>query len=193
MVADTSKRKMWDDGAHGDAVANDSIYSVQFTYTTANTLGKISKFGIGGSDNETGFGLNHLDNIDDTNPTYTLNVQWGSINPVFYNRWDYDLKKPIYTGVSDLAGVPQVFALSQNYPNPFNPSTKIEFSIPVQSKVELVVYNVLGQQVATLVNETLNAGGHRASFDASRLASGMYLYRLTAGQFTSVKKMMLLK
>ena len=193
MVTDTSKRKMWDDGTHGDAVAGDSIYSVQFSYTTANNIGAVTKFGIQGSDNETAFGLNHLDNIDDSGPTTTVLVQWGSINPTKYNRWNYDTHSPITTLVTNRPGVPQVFALQQNYPNPFNPTTKIAFSVPSQMKVELVVYNVLGQKVATLVNETLSAGGHEVPFDASRLASGMYLYRITAGQFMSVKKMMLLK
>jgi hypothetical protein len=193
MVADTNKRKMWDDGTHGDAVAGDSIYSVQFSYTTANNIGAVTKFGIQGSDNETAFGLNHLDNIDDSGPTTTVLVQWGSINPTKYNRWNYDTHSPITTLVTNRPGVPQVFALQQNYPNPFNPTTKIAFSVPSQMKVELVVYNVLGQKVATLVNETLSAGGHEVPFDASRLASGMYLYRITAGQFMSVKKMMLLK
>jgi hypothetical protein len=193
MVADTNKRKMCDDGTHGDAVAGDSIYSVQFSYTTANNIGAVTKFGIQGSDNETAFGLNHLDNIDDSGPTTTVLVQWGSINPTKYNRWNYDTHSPITTLVTNRPGVPQVFALQQNYPNPFNPTTKIAFSVPSQMKVELVVYNVLGQKVATLVNETLSAGGHEVPFDASRLASGMYLYRITAGQFMSVKKMMLLK
>jgi len=193
MVTDTNKRKMWDDGTHGDAVAGDSIYTVQFTYTTANNIGAVSKFGIRGGDNETAFGLNHLDNLDDSGPTSTVAVQWGSINPNKYNRWNYDTHKPVYTLVIDRPSLPQVFTLQQNYPNPFNPSTKIAFSIPSQAKVELVVYNLLGQKVATLVNESLNAGGHEVTFDASHLASGMYLYRITAGQFTSVKKMLLLK
>jgi len=193
MVSDTSKRKLWDDGTHGDAVAGDSIYSAQFNFTTADNIGAVTKYGIQGSDNETAFGLNHLDNIDDSGPTTTVLVQWGSINPYKYNRWNYDTHTPITTLVVSRPGVPQVFALQQNYPNPFNPATKIAFSVPSQMKVELVVYNILGQKVATLVNETLSAGGHEVSFDASRLASGMYLYRITAGQFTSVKKMMLLK
>ncbi len=89
--------------------------------------------------------------------------------------------------------VAAVFGLAQNYPNPFNPSTKIEFSIPAQSRVQLKVFNMLGQEVATLVNGTLPAGSHSAVFDARDLASGLYLYRLTAGSFTSVRKMLLLK
>ena len=89
--------------------------------------------------------------------------------------------------------VATTFELSQNYPNPFNPSTLIQFSLPQQSTVQLKVYNTLGQLVATLVNGSLTAGVHSVTFDARSLASGLYIYRLTAGNFTSVKKMMLLK
>ena len=92
-----------------------------------------------------------------------------------------------------VASLATVFTLAQNYPNPFNPSTQIDFSIPQQSNVQLKVYNTLGQLVATLVNGNLSAGMHSVNFDARNLASGLYIYRLSAGNFTSVKKMMLLK
>jgi TctA family transporter len=85
------------------------------------------------------------------------------------------------------------FRLNQNYPNPFNPSTKIDFSIPKASNVEMKVYNVLGQVLATLVNAPLAAGNHTVTFDAQNLASGVYFYSIKAGEFSSVKKMMLLK
>ncbi len=89
--------------------------------------------------------------------------------------------------------VPMKFSLAQNYPNPFNPSTRIQFSISKQANVELKVYNVLGQVVATLINGTMTAGQHEITFDARNLASGIYFYRLTAGDLSSVKKMVLLK
>ena len=95
--------------------------------------------------------------------------------------------------VTTSPGTPEKYALSQNYPNPFNPSTKIDFSLPRSSNVELKVYNVLGQVVATLLNTQLSAGNHTVTFDAQNLASGIYFYSLRAGEFTSVKKMMLLK
>ena len=90
-------------------------------------------------------------------------------------------------------GIVTVFNLAQNYPNPFNPSTKINFSLPQQSTVQLKVFNTLGQEVATLVNGSLSAGIHSVDFDGRNCASGLYFYRITAGNFTSVKKMMLLK
>jgi hypothetical protein len=93
---------------------------------------------------------------------------------------------------------PAVFALDQNYPNPFNPSTKISFQLKVDSKVSLKVFDVLGQEVATLVNTNLVAGGHSIDFDASSLHSGVYLYRIEASgndgsNFVDVKKMILTK
>jgi hypothetical protein len=85
------------------------------------------------------------------------------------------------------------FTLDQNYPNPFNPSTRINYSLAERSPVSLKVYDMLGNEVATLVNTTQDAGSHNINFDASSLASGLYIYTLNAGDFTSSKKMMLLK
>ncbi len=89
--------------------------------------------------------------------------------------------------------VPNKFALMQNYPNPFNPTTVIDFALPKQSDVRISVYNVIGEKVAELVNTKMVAGYHSVNFDATNLASGMYIYRIKANEFSSVKKMMLLK
>jgi hypothetical protein len=85
------------------------------------------------------------------------------------------------------------FKLSQNYPNPFNPTTNISFNLPQASDVSLTIYNVIGQRVAVLANEVLQSGAHTYNFDASSLASGMYLYRLQTENFSTTKKMMLIK
>ncbi|MFH1214183.1 MAG: choice-of-anchor X domain-containing protein, partial [Candidatus Neomarinimicrobiota bacterium] len=112
-LAGDVNRKMYDDGTNGDATANDTIYTVVYSFTTSQRVGQEFKFGIGGGDNESGYGLNHIENIDDTNPTYTMQVQWGSINPKFYSAWDYDNRQPA-NGVKDEA-LPIVtrFALEQ--------------------------------------------------------------------------------
>ena len=89
--------------------------------------------------------------------------------------------------------IPTEFALKQNYPNPFNPTTVINFSIPRSSNVTLKVYDMLGREVATLVNETKQGGNYKVSFNASQLASGVYVYTLKAGNFIASKKMMLMK
>ena len=81
----------------------------------------------------------------------------------------------------------------ENYPNPFNPSTMIRYALPVGSHVTIKIYDALGREVSTLVNEDESAGYHKVVFDASRLASGVYFYRITAGSYTSVKKLMLVK
>lgn len=90
-------------------------------------------------------------------------------------------------------GTPATFALMQNYPNPFNPSTLIKYALPADLQVELSVFNVLGEKVATLVNTFQKAGNYEIVFDASKLSSGVYLYRIDAGRYSSVKKMILTK
>jgi hypothetical protein len=98
------------------------------------------------------------------------------------------------TDVGKGTDIPLVFSLGQNYPNPFNPATVIAFSLPEASRVTLKVYNLLGQEVAALMNGSeQSAGMHTISFDASRLASGVYLYKMTAGTFAMTKRMMLQK
>jgi hypothetical protein len=109
--------------------------------------------------------------------------------------WIYwtDSTKLIVTGVGTEQALPVRYALEQNYPNPFNPATTIRYALPHKSQVLLSVYNTLGQQVATLVNESQEAGIHEVRFDGSGLASGVYFYRLQAGSFVQTKKFVLLR
>jgi hypothetical protein len=93
----------------------------------------------------------------------------------------------------DLAAMPSSFSLEQNYPNPFNPSTTIRFGLAGRARVTLSVFNMLGQRVATLVEGEREAGYHSVNFDASGLASGVYLYRLTAGEHVQARKLILLR
>ncbi len=89
--------------------------------------------------------------------------------------------------------VPTDFSLSQNYPNPFNPITMINYQLPVTSDVNLRIYNQLGQKVATLVKKRQGAGNYQVAWDSSRFSSGIYYYRIEAGEFQDVKKMILLR
>jgi hypothetical protein len=112
--------------------------------------------------------------------------------------------KPYYTGNEffgasalsvddDDNPLPDSYALSQNYPNPFNPSTEIAFDLPTKSQVKLTVYNILGQQVTTLVDREMDAGSQVVTWDASEQATGVYFYKIEANDFTETRKMMLLK
>ena len=98
------------------------------------------------------------------------------------------------TSVEEISSITPIdYNLSQNYPNPFNPSTTINFTIPGNELVTLKIFNILGSEVATLVNQNLAPGSYKFNFDAQNLASGVYLYELKAGNFTEIKKMNLLK
>jgi hypothetical protein len=89
--------------------------------------------------------------------------------------------------------VPEGYELFQNYPNPFNPSTTIEYSISKESRVSIIVYDITGREIETLVNEVKRAGYYTVQFNASRLSSGIYFYRITSGDFVQTKKMVLIK
>jgi len=89
--------------------------------------------------------------------------------------------------------IPSLFSLSQNYPNPFNPNTKIKFDLPKNVNVKLTLYDMLGREVETIVNEQLNAGSYEVTFDGTKYTSGVYYYRLNAGEFVETKKMILMK
>ncbi|MFH1851071.1 MAG: lamin tail domain-containing protein [Candidatus Neomarinimicrobiota bacterium] len=195
-------KKMHDDGVTGgDLVAGDSVFSQQFTYTAGEddaVIGQEFKFGIGGGDNESGYGLNHIENIDIANPVIASFI--GSINPILYSAWDYDTNTPIVVGIDELeVAMPSQFALHNNYPNPFNPTTRIEFAIPIGAEVTINIYNLLGQKLLTVHNNYAKPGTYSMSWNGRDMngqlvPSGIYLYELDAGAyFHSVKKMTLLK
>ncbi len=100
----------------------------------------------------------------------------------------------VVVGINDPSSqIPSEFRLAQNYPNPFNPTTSITFDMPAAGNVELKVYDILGKEVASLVSGNMNAGTHVVPFDASTLASGVYIYKLTSGSFSDSRKMVLIK
>jgi hypothetical protein len=194
-------KKMYDDGTHGDAAAGDSVYSLQFHFyrDSSALVGQEFKFGIGGGDNEGGFGNNHFENIDDFTASSTLAAQFGSIDPYFYSEWDYS-KKQLKTGIeSDRATFPESPILSQNYPNPFNPSTIIRYALAGPQAVTLSIYNLRGERITVLENGgKRSAGSHAVVWDGRDgnglpLSAGVYLVRLETGGFVRMMKMVLVK
>jgi hypothetical protein len=168
-----------------------------FTATETNNSGFEVQRSTGGEFEAIGFVEGH--------GTTTEIQAYSYIDRIDVGSYSYRLKQVDFDGTFEYSSVieadvpaPAEFALDQNFPNPFNPSTKIAFQLAVDSKVSLKVFDVLGQEVATLVNTNLVAGSHNVNFDASALNSGVYLYRLEAtgidgANFIDVKKMILTK
>ncbi len=147
--------------------------------------------------------LHSINLLDKFSAGDTLLIRFRLFADEFVNGWGWSVDNLVIQGqlvdVKNSALLPKRFELSQNYPNPFNPSTIINYSLPSESKVKLQIFNTLGEEIATLVDETNNAGVHTLEWNASNLASGIYLYRISAEsisdskKFISVKKMLLLK
>ncbi|MEQ8192799.1 MAG: T9SS type A sorting domain-containing protein, partial [Candidatus Eremiobacterota bacterium] len=151
--------------------------------TIANLSGTTSSYidytigNAGGGDREAEYRLTAIDIGNNSSPTQSVIIDYG------FNR----AEKTAVTGIV------RDYSLEQNYPNPFNPNTNISYSIKEEGLVTLKVYDVLGKEIAVLVNENKPAGIYEVSFNASNLPSGMYIYKLQSGSFTDVKKMLLTK
>jgi len=122
----------------------------------------------------------------------------GNVINVSFDYASIDFKNFIINLDDEKITLPTKYNLSQNYPNPFNPSTTIQYSIPNNvkgetSNVKLIVYDILGREITTLVNENKSAGNYEVKFDASNFSSGLYFYRISAGNFVDLKKMILIK
>jgi predicted GH43/DUF377 family glycosyl hydrolase len=122
-------------------------------------------------------------------------LMWYSALSSLTGHWElgYATSPLVTLGVGKTKAIPDAFALEQNFPNPFNPSTTIRYDLPNRAHVTLSIYNTVGQQVATLVNESQEAGSHAMRLDGRDLASGVYFYRLQAGEYTQTKKLVLLR
>jgi len=121
---------------------------------------------------------------------------WSLPDTIYFNEDDTLYLENQVTGIGDDQGsllTPTNYNLAQNYPNPFNPVTTIQYSLTQRSNVTLKVYDVLGKEIAVLVNEEKDRGVYNVNFDATGLASGMYMYRIQAGSFAETKKMILLR
>jgi len=167
------------------------IHSVQTTSTTVTPLFKMSlefKLHFAGGDTTIKIYQNSNEQLFEI--YFPLLVTEISVDP---NNWVIDSSTVIPTGIDYDEFVIESFYLYQNFPNPFNPSTKIKYSIPQEGLVTLKVYNIIGEEVAKLVNDIKQTGHYEVSFDATGLTSGIYFYRLQAGRFIETKKMVLLR
>jgi hypothetical protein len=125
-------------------------------------------------------------------PSVTIDLSLFGLGVMFYPGKMYEPVIPV--GIKNISGnVPDKFVLEQNYPNPFNPTTNIKYQITKSNFVTLKILDALGRDVATIVNEKQNAGIYEATFDGSGLTSGVYFYKLTAGDFVETRKMVLVK
>jgi hypothetical protein len=152
---------------------------------------KIPKSALGFSDSVFQFYFKVADGVQNEKNIMDYYVTGKSLPP---GRLSFSYNNGIVTDVKQANNqAPDKFSLSQNYPNPFNPVTEIEYSIPQSGYVILKVYNLLGQEVATLVNREQKTGNYIVNFNASNLASGIYMYRIESGNFSLTKKMIVLK
>ena len=162
-------------------IAKSSIFNTFLTAVGLN-LSTSLKFAYEVS---TGFDPTGIQTFDSTNSVTALISHFSNI---------IGSSSGSITAVKEAANnIPSQFALKQNYPNPFNPSTNIIYDVPKSSFVQLNVYNILGQKVATLVNSINNAGVHNVTFNPGNLSSGLYIYQLKAGDVTLSRKMLFLK
>lgn len=141
-------------------------------------------------------------------------TSWTQVNSGLNNKYVYSIavnqtnlfaglfyggvwRKPLSEMITDVKGVqnnwPTSFSLQQNYPNPFNPSTMIDYSIPKTSLVTIKLYDILGKEILTVVNEEKSAGNYSVQFNGGNLSSGIYFYRMQSGNFVETKKLLLLK
>ncbi len=180
-----------DDGTQGDQTAGDNIWTIEITFGKYSSAIIQYKYGAnwaadnhGTNDNENAVAQDHFLHL----PSYITDAIVSNVFGVMGDCYP--------DSVSDVEKIdlkPTRYNLAQNFPNPFNPTTSINFSVVETGLVTLKVYNMLGQEVATLLNESVAPGVYNVNFDASNLTSGTYIYKITAGNFTSSKKMMLIK
>jgi len=149
-----------------------------------NTVANKMQLSEGANTGETG-------NDSDGDGIPFIPEQPDNLPPVFASEATFDLSN--VTSINELSVLPSKYNLEQNYPNPFNPTTTISYQIPTDNYVSIKVYNILGAEVANLVNKYQTAGYYNLTFNAQNLSSGIYIYKIEAGNFTDTKKLVLLK
>ncbi|HEY6952533.1 MAG TPA: T9SS type A sorting domain-containing protein, partial [Bacteroidota bacterium] len=173
---------------NGDIPVTDGVFMYLTQFATYPPSPQVSASFSGSGTSFTFSGTYHADSTYDVTPSGQKNAQYNALVSISISPY----KVP--TGVTaSQDNLPKAYRLYSNYPNPFNPSTMISYDIPSAGNVKLVVYDMLGRKVETLVNQKQSAGKYGVRFDASRLASGVYFYQLQAGSFVATRKLILLK
>ena len=204
---DLSTRWCANDGSlnHWWKVDLGDLYNIMATEVTWEFDGKNYKYKIEASTDDS----NWKNVVDKTNNTITSQTQQDTFPSVsaryvritvtgldantWASFWEFKVFASTTTGVEQSESAPAEYKLYQNFPNPFNPNTKISYSLKEKLKVKLTVYDVLGREIKVLVDKTQNAGNYTIDFSASRLASGIYFYKIEAGNFIKTNKMILIK
>ena len=159
----------------------------------------VEKISYNNNDNDTTVVLYKINGGGHNWPGSSIDYGWegNETRDINANKeiWNFFKQYDLVTEIDDSEkdGIITIFNLSQNYPNPFNPSTTIKYSIPKQSYVGLKIYDLLGEEIETLINEEKPAGNYQVEFKAANLPSGVYFYRIRAGSFNQVRKMLLIK
>lgn len=184
--------QMFDDGTHGDKIAGDNIFSNEITFPKYSSMDVQYKYSANWGMPQNG-GSNENETPGVKRGLYLKQHAYNaSVEDAFGVMRSAEVTTEINT---DKEQIPTAFMLKQNYPNPFNPSTNIEYSVTGSQHVILKVYDILGNEVATLVNDIQSPGDYKVSFNSDRnhLSSGIYFYQLRAGNFVQTKKMILLR
>jgi photosystem II stability/assembly factor-like uncharacterized protein len=187
LFESTDSGASWKTANNGISNSNYGVYGLAISGTNVFASGYDSVFlsiDQGASWQSVSAGL--LDNY------FVLAVNGSNLFGGAWGVWRRPLSEMVTAVPASESTIPTAFNLLQNYPNPFNPTTTITYTLPASGHVKLSVFNMLGQEVATLVNESQSPGFKSVSFNATRLPSGMYTYRIVAGTFTDVKKMVLI-
>ncbi len=169
----------------------DETSELKYQYTGNQMEIRLPRNLINQTGKDISFYFHWADNIQKLNDITEFFIDGDSAPDRRFNYHFTTIQTP--TSVKETYQQPKSFSLSQNYPNPFNPTTVIKYSVPRNGYVTLKIYNLMGQLVATLVNGQLSAGSYKTDFDASKLSSGVYFYKLNVDGFMMTKKMMLLK
>jgi hypothetical protein len=180
-------------------IAETRSEGVELSWTTATELNNLGFEIERSNDNENFYRIGFVQGAGTTTEiqsyTYIDDIEYSGIKTYYYRlkQVDFDGRSQYSDVVNVDFDIPKDFVLGQNYPNPFNPSTKITYALPTQSPVLIKVYDLTGQEVITLVDEVKEAGTYEINFEALNFASGVYIYQMRAGDFSSVKKMSILK